>query len=532
MAPLTPSPVNPDQIDVSTTTSVPQDDENEVQESFPVLDDPAETRSRRPSSTGNTDASRSRGQSNTSSFQGRLRSASKVFQESNPPTGFLMATGQLASSMPSYNDIRTGGFNSDGWSGEGQIQEQQRRASVSQGGGVTTGPESVPQRNPANPISRLQSGGGDLHHALVVERGSEDASRSMDVGRGAMTNGSAVDDTKATKPESDANTSQNVSTAEPAGQPQITAYDNGYQFPPKHGWAESTRIGLAAFWKFFITPFGFIVVIYGLNVIAWGGMLFLLLCNASPAMCHPSCNDINSGRRVWIEYDSQIVNSLFCVTGFGLIPWRFRDLYYLLQYRLMKNEVGLRRLAGINRSWFRLAGSQELPLTLSPVNIETETTTANIPESSIPYPVSRIPNAPLTGIRAPPTPVWKLDLAIWTMVWNTFLQVVLSAFMWKFNRVNRPPWATGLFVALACIVAGIGGTVGFIEGKKVKGIEGVPVNEKDLEILRKDQEAGIVHYNNIKDAPLKEKKEKTNGHHHKGEANDGNKGEGKAIDEL
>jgi hypothetical protein len=37
---------------------------------------------------------------------------------------------------------------------------------------------------------------------------------------------------------------------------------------------------LIAFWKYFTTPVGFLVTIYGLNIVAWGGMLFLLLCNA------------------------------------------------------------------------------------------------------------------------------------------------------------------------------------------------------------------------------------------------------------
>lgn len=94
-------------------------------------------------------------------------------------------------------------------------------------------------------------------------------------------------------------------------------FENGYQFPPKHTRFEATVIGLKAFWKFTCTPLGFFVVLYGLLVVAFGGMLFLLLCNAAPAMCKPSCNDINSPRRIWVEYDSQIVNALFCVTGFG-----------------------------------------------------------------------------------------------------------------------------------------------------------------------------------------------------------------------
>lgn len=69
-----------------------------------------------------------------------------------------------------------------------------------------------------------------------------------------------------------------VSTVE---EPAAAAlFPNGYHFPPKHSFSQSTREGLVAFWKFFKTPFGFCATIYGLNIVAWGGMLFLLLCNA------------------------------------------------------------------------------------------------------------------------------------------------------------------------------------------------------------------------------------------------------------
>lgn len=161
-------------------------------------------------------------------------------------------------------------------------------------------------------------------------------------------------------------------------------FGTGYQFPPRRNWTQSTVIFLKAFWKFFITPVGLLVTVYGLNVVAWGGMLFLLLCNASPAMCYPTCNDINSPRRVWIEIDSLILNALFCVTGFGTIPWRFRDLYYLLQYRLQKQRVGLRRLAGINRSWFRLHGSQELPEGYDPAEAQGAPAGLGISENCLP----------------------------------------------------------------------------------------------------------------------------------------------------
>ncbi|KAF0315363.1 hypothetical protein K4K61_012832 [Colletotrichum sp. SAR11_59] len=281
-------------------------------------------------------------------------------------------------------------------------------------------------------------------------------------------------------------------------------YDNGYHFPPKHNWKQSLRIGAKAFWNYTWTPIGFFVVLYGLNVVAWGGMLFLLLCNASPAMCYPTCNDINSPRRKWVEWDSQIVNALFCVTGFGLAPWRFRDLYFLLQYRVLRKPEALCRLAGIHRGWFRLPGSEKLPVNVGPETVIQ--LSDDRPLLHIPHPEKAIPNPPLTGVRAPPTAIWKMDFVIWFNVWNTFLQCVLSGFMWGMNRYNRPSWATGLFVALACIAAATGGLMMFHESKKVKSIEGVPVSKDDQERLARDKELGIQHYNNIRDKPPKEKK--------------------------
>ena len=304
----------------------------------------------------------------------------------------------------------------------------------------------------------------------------------------------------------------------------------GYIPPPKLPWTQSTAIALKAFWKWFITPFGFFVTLYGLNVVAWGGMLFLLLCNASPAMCHApvpneenrqkmgsaealslpgpyyfNCNDINSPRRVWIEIDSQILNALFCVTGFGLVPWRFRDLYYNLRYRFASSKkqglegkmYGLRVLAGIHRGWFRLPGSETLDTTTSreyldhlskssqtpqtPSTNDLEASVSSLPQHDLrlPLPLSKQPTNPITSIRAPPTAVWKMDFFIWCQCWNTFFQCCLCGFMWGQDRYDRPPWSTGLFVALACIIAGVGGVVSFVEGGRVKRVEGVRAETGD-----------------------------------------------------
>lgn len=278
-------------------------------------------------------------------------------------------------------------------------------------------------------------------------------------------------------------------------------FANGYHFPPKYSTGTSWKHGAIAFWKFSTKPLGFLIVLYSLNVVAWGGMLFLLLCNAAPAMCYPDCNDINSPRRKWVEWDSQILNALFCVTGFGLAPWRFRDMYWLMRYRILKEHLALRRLAGIHKSWFRLAGSQDIPVDVGPDNVP-----ADLSRDVIPYPENKLSNAPLTGVRAPPTKMWKLDFVLWMNIGNTFLQCCLSGVMWGLNRYDRPSWTTGFLVAFACIVGAIGGFGSMLEGKTVKSIEGVPLTDEDREKLASDKAQGIYHYNNIQAKKPKKKK--------------------------
>lgn len=98
----------------------------------------------------------------------------------------------------------------------------------------------------------------------------------------------------------------------------------GSRTSEKETWNNAIWHGLCALWKFFLTPTGFCITIYGLNVVAWGAMLFFLLSKAAPAMNHPENGDADSSpRKTWIEIDSQILNALFCLTAWGLAPWRF-----------------------------------------------------------------------------------------------------------------------------------------------------------------------------------------------------------------
>jgi len=100
--------------------------------------------------------------------------------------------------------------------------------------------------------------------------------------------------------------------------------------------------------------------------------------------------------------------------------------------------------------------------------------TADPTNPAVPIPASKIPDPPPTGVRATSTSGWKMDFVVWMNVANTFFQVVLCFYMYHYNRYERPSWATGTFVALGCIVAGVGGLMIFHEGKYVKKVEGVP----------------------------------------------------------
>ncbi|KAH9829517.1 Protein of unknown function (DUF2985) [Teratosphaeria destructans] len=434
-----------------------------------------------------------------------IQSVATDLLQRDPPVGFFAATAATVAYAPTVGEIRRGSYGDKGW----RVEEQRQRRRPS-------------QQTCASPVSDrevVQSPSIKAFAALHEE--PDHAAGTVD---GATASPREHDPPPAIQPCTDQDRIQNITK-------DRRVYSSGYVPPPVVPWTTSTWIGLKAFWKWFLTPLGFLVTFYGLNVVAWGGMLFLLLCNASKPMCwapvpgsyadgerssaaslalndgryprYHNCNDINSPRRIWIEIDSQILNALFCVTGFGFIPWRFRDLYYLLRFRLTRvrragyerKMYGLRVLAGIYRGWFRLPGSDTLN-TMSSVEYQRSLVTTGVenhlaaltntvehgagdshnslPEDTrVPIPVTKRPDDPLTGVRAPPTATWKLDFFIWCQVGNTLFQAVLCGFMWGMTRYNRPPWATGLFIALGCAIAGIGGLVSFLEGKKVKRVEGV-----------------------------------------------------------
>lgn len=396
-----------------------------------------------------------------SSVASAVASVTENILNKDLPPGFFAATAEATSTAPTLTEIRRGS-----WGDRENTRSQSRQRNSTR---ISRGSRDLGEE----PIAEHDYAGVESFPALSEEPTNTSRENTAHGETKPLVKEEEVEAFRALTGQDDG-THNGAHSVKPLTHGE-KVYTSGYIPQPKLPWTTSTAIGLRAFWKWFLTPFGFLLTLYGLNIVAWGGMLFLLLCNASPAMCWTSdgnggkffdCNDINSPRRKWIEWDSQILNALFCVTGFGLAPWRFRDLYYLLSFRFAseqkhgktKKMFGLRKLAGHYRTWYRLPESD----TLGSTNDQEDAVLEH--DLRIPLPTSKRPEDPLTGVRAVPTSTWKVDFFIWCQVWNTFFQCCLAGFMWGLNRYNRPSWSTGLFVALACIVAGVGGVASLIEG--------------------------------------------------------------------
>ncbi|KAJ6190940.1 hypothetical protein N7519_000961 [Penicillium mononematosum] len=225
---------------------------------------------------------------------------------------------------------------------------------------------------------------------------------------------------------------------------------------PKVSWADAFKKAAVAAWRFILTPTGLFILVYGLNVVAWGAMLFFLLLNVGSMS--------KERKEIWIEIDSQILNALFCLTSWGLAPWRIRDTYWLLMWHFgsaKASNKSITQLAKRNSSWYRMRNP-------------------NFEESSYDQMAAR---ETLTGKVAPPTKTWKMDFVVINMLLNSLFQVGMAAFMWAYNRHTRPAYGVGLFIGLGCFSSLLAGIMSWWEGRKVKLIEGaffegIPENEK------------------------------------------------------
>lgn len=189
-------------------------------------------------------------------------------------------------------------------------------------------------------------------------------------------------------------------------------------------------------------------------------------------MCHPSCDDINSTLKIWIEIDSQILNALFCVPAFGLAPNRARDFCLWFQWRFGRKgeetrNLALNQLARKHGSWFSYNGNGPGS---TPELFEMnghEPPNSSTPKS--PTPKSPTPEVRMAGDLE--TPLWKLDFIVCALIFSTVFQALLAFNMWHYSRFNRPKWAVPLWlcVGFACSIAA--GIVQGLEKKRVKKLQ-------------------------------------------------------------
>jgi len=159
-----------------------------------------------------------------------------------------------------------------------------------------------------------------------------------------------------------------------------------------------------------------LIAIYALTIVAWGGMLFLILVGAAnKTMPNKETRDN------WIEIDSQILNALFCLTGIGLLPWRMRDLYHLYS---KKNRHKL---------------------------LHHHSYTTDIK--------------------------W-IRIVVWTFIANSLFQIGMAVCMWSMDMYKRPAWLVGVFVGLGCITGAAAGLIQF--KLRMKTIEKKKRNESVL----------------------------------------------------
>lgn len=59
--------------------------------------------------------------------------------------------------------------------------------------------------------------------------------------------------------------------SESAEPDHATPHSRAHRYKPKVPWYVAAKHGCIAFWRFFSHPTGFIITIYGLNIVAWGG---------------------------------------------------------------------------------------------------------------------------------------------------------------------------------------------------------------------------------------------------------------------
>ncbi|GAA94930.1 uncharacterized protein L969DRAFT_83119 [Mixia osmundae IAM 14324] len=263
---------------------------------------------------------------------------------------------------------------------------------------------------------------------------------------------------------------------------------------------EKFRAIMKGVWAFMKTPLGIFVTIYGICVVFFGAALVLILMGAIPSHYH--------SHDLYVEYCSQVLDGLFCITGLGLIPWRVVSLWHMAHIWTYANRVWRRRRRGgmaVLRDrndlpdpecFAGLSEKEKLALEES-TEAPEEVVLTDKELKSLRYHQNKFA-AGQTWYKPHATPTHRafpLSWALWIClcnIVNSLAQIALLTVMTTYNYRNRPAVSTAL-----CIVVGFG--VGITAGvliwqgsertkKKKEVAEAIEAHEQDLS---SDSKAGL-----------------------------------------
>ncbi|KAI0030702.1 hypothetical protein K488DRAFT_26420, partial [Vararia minispora EC-137] len=211
---------------------------------------------------------------------------------------------------------------------------------------------------------------------------------------------------------------------------------------------------LRGIWAFLKTQtIQILVGLYGFLVAFWGSAIVLFLLKW--------INLHNAQTQgFWVELSCQIENTLFCITGLGLAPWRILDTYRTTIFDLI-SPTGIAKIAWYKRKTTVLRRKQGYPPLFDNddlpdpqydpnyMHVLSEKEQIDLHYQQIQFMESQTWYRPHGTATHRAFPI-NYGLAICSLnVGNSIFQAMLAACMWSMDRYTRPAWTTGCLIPFA-----------------------------------------------------------------------------------
>ncbi|RAH69338.1 uncharacterized protein BO66DRAFT_429410 [Aspergillus aculeatinus CBS 121060] len=182
-------------------------------------------------------------------------------------------------------------------------------------------------------------------------------------------------------------------------------------------------------------------------------------------MCHPTCDADNTPRQKWVEIATQVLYAHNYLPGLAVAFCRSPDMYLWGRWRLggslRTRQKAFTTLASIHDFWFRL-DDQASSVASDSVDVDEEKQQQQQQHQQVEK------EGEALVLRASPTPMYKLDLVVWSYILGSVLNVGLAVCMWALNRSTRPYWLPGCLALPASVVITTGGVIIRLEQRRAR----------------------------------------------------------------